>query len=65
MGLEGREGTVSMCISLQKGEGIGVGEWGGERKGREGKGKKGGNGGGGIRVSETEQHVRVYGIRPP
>lgn len=47
MGLEGREGTVSMCISLQKGEGIGVGEWGGERKGREGKGKKGGNGGGG------------------
>lgn len=60
MGLEGREGTVSMCISLQKGEGIGVGEWGGERKG-----KKGGNGGGGIRVSETEQHVRVYGIRPP
>lgn len=44
-----------------KGTRIRVGEWGGERKARERRGRGGQRV---VRVSETEQHVRVYGIHP-
>lgn len=50
MGLEGREGTVSTCVSLQKGrQGSGA-----KGRGKEGKGRtRRGNGGGGDKSQQN------------